>query len=62
MSDDRPILSIESKTVSEDVGTVTLTVKLTNPDGNAIRVPWNIVNGTALAGSDFTANSGTNKF
>ena len=41
---------------------VTLKVTLTNPDGNAISVPWNTVNGTALAGKDFTAKSGTLNF
>ena len=62
LSDDMPILSIESKIVSEDTGTVTLKVKLSNPMGTAISVPWETIAGTALAGSDFTATSGTLKF
>ena len=57
-----PTLSIESKTVSEDVGTVTLKVKLASPKGTAISVPWNTMNGTAVAGKDYTAKSGTLEF
>ena len=33
LSDDNPTLSIESKTVREDVGTVTLKVRLASPKG-----------------------------
>ena len=62
LSDDNPILSIQSKTISEDVGTVTLKVTLASPKGSSIRVPWKTVNGTALAGSDFTTKSGTLEF
>ena len=45
LSDDRPIIFIESKTVSEDVGMVTLKVTLASPQGTAINVPWKTVNG-----------------
>ena len=47
LSNDGPTLSIESKSINEDVGTVTLKVRLTNPGGTAISVPWNTVAGTA---------------
>ena len=62
LSNDGPTLSIESKSVNEDVGTVTLKVSLANPGGTAISVPWNTVAGTAHETSDYTANSGTLEF
>ena len=62
LSDDDPTLSIESKSVNENVNSVTLKVRLANPSGTAISVPWNTVNGSAFAGSDYSENSGTLEF
>ena len=62
LNDGMPTLSIESKTVGEDVGMVTLKVKLASPRSSAISVLWKTINGTALAGSDFTSKSGTLEF
>ena len=55
LSNDGPTISIESQSVNEDIGTVTLKVSLANPGGTAISVPWNTVAGTAHETSDYTA-------
>ena len=62
LSNDGPTLSIESKSVNEKVGTVSLKVRLASPSGTAISVPWNTVAGTALETTDYTAASGTLEF
>ena len=62
LSDDNTTLSIESKSVNENVGSVTLKVRLANPKGTAISVPWNTEDGTAKAGSDYSENRGTLNF
>ena len=62
LSNDNPTLTIESKSINENVGTVTLKVKLASPSGTAISVPWNTVAGTAHETSDYTAASGTLEF
>ena len=62
LSNDDPTLTIESKSVNENVGTVTLKVRLASPSGTAISVPWNTEAGTALETTDYTAASGTLEF
>ena len=59
LSDDEPALSVESTTVGEGDGTVNVEVRLASPGATAIMVPWNTADGTANAGSDYTAATGT---
>ena len=62
LSNDAPTLSIESKSINENVETVTLKVRLANPGGTAISVPWHTVAGTAHETSDYTVASGMLEF
>ena len=48
--------------VRESAGTVTLTVVRTNGAAGAVSVGWSTANGTASAGSEYTAGSGTLAF
>ena len=48
--------------VNEGVGTVTYTVTLSNASATPVTVNFGTANGTALAGSDYGANSGTLTF
>ena len=48
--------------VRESAGTVTLTVVRTNGAAGAVSVGWSTANGTASAGSEYTAGSGTLSF
>ncbi|WP_295006694.1 Calx-beta domain-containing protein, partial [uncultured Dechloromonas sp.] len=58
-NDGTPTLSIAGPDlVNEAVGTVTYTVTLSNPSASSVSVSYSTANGTALAGSDYTANSG----
>ena len=52
-----PQISIAGATVSEAAGTVTLTVQQTLQSDDNVTVSYNTANGTALAGTDFTAAS-----
>ena len=52
-----PQISIAGATVSEAAGTVTLTVQQTLQSDDNVTVSYTTANGTALAGSDFTAVS-----
>ncbi|MFK3915905.1 Calx-beta domain-containing protein [Psychrobacter sp. NPDC078501] len=62
-NDDAPIISIDGAVVvNEDAGTVTYTVSLTNPSSTAVTVDYATSNGTATAGADYGANSGTLTF
>ncbi|WP_320158596.1 Calx-beta domain-containing protein [Psychrobacter sp. NZS113] len=62
-NDDAPVISIVGATlVNEDAGTVTYTVSLTNPSSTAVTVDYATSNGTATAGADYSANSGTLTF
>ena len=62
-NDDAPVISIVGATlVNEDAGTVTYTVSLTNPSSTAVTVDYATSNGTATAGADYGANSGTLTF
>jgi len=45
-------------TVSEGVGTATITILRTNGNTGAISVDYHTTNGTAVAGADFDATSG----
>nr|WP_316829064.1 Calx-beta domain-containing protein [Pedobacter miscanthi] len=55
-------ISINAASVSEAVGTVTLSVTLNVAVQNSFTVDYATANGTALAGLDYTATSGTLTF
>ena len=57
-----PELSIDNVTVGEGDGTAEFTVTLGLASGEAVTVDYATSNGTALAGSDYTAASGTLTF
>ena len=61
-NDATPRFSINDITVNEAAGTATFTVTLSAASGQATSVNWGLSNGTALAGSDYTNNSGTLNF
>ncbi|WP_339729543.1 Calx-beta domain-containing protein, partial [uncultured Gimesia sp.] len=56
------VLSIADVSVSEDDGTATFTVTSSLAVGSAFTVDFATVDGTAIAGSDYTATSGTLNF
>ena len=57
-----PELSIDNVTVDEGDGTAEFTVTLDLASGESVTVEYATSNGTALAGSDYTAASGTLTF
>ncbi len=60
---DRPVFMVADKTVAENGGSVTVEVTLDRTLNNqAITVEWETVDGTATAGNDYTAASGTLTF
>lgn len=64
-NDDAPVVSIADVTVTEGTGgatTATLAVTLSAPSVQAITVSYSTGNGSALAGPDYTAASGTVSF
>ncbi|QDU10413.1 beta strand repeat-containing protein [Gimesia aquarii] len=56
------LLSINDVSVNEETGTATFTVTSNNAVGTAFSVDFATADGTALAGSDYTATSGTLNF
>ncbi len=52
-----PLLDIDDVTVNEDDGSALLTVTLTPPTNDTVTVDYATQNGSALAGSDYTAVS-----
>jgi len=52
-------LSASSYTVAQSAGSMTITVKRVNGTSGAISVAYSTANGTAMAGTDYTASSGT---
>ncbi|MEQ9066132.1 MAG: Calx-beta domain-containing protein, partial [Gimesia chilikensis] len=56
------LLSVGDVTVDEDAGTATFTVTSSGATGNAFTVDYATADGTAVAGSDYTATSGTLNF
>ncbi|MFZ6820678.1 Calx-beta domain-containing protein, partial [Undibacterium sp. Ji22W] len=61
-NDGTPSLSINDVIVNEAAGTATFTVTLSAASGQTVSVGYNTSNGTATAGSDYTATSGTLTF
>ena len=57
-----PTLSIDDVTVNESAGIAVFTVTLSNASGTAVTVAYATANGTATAGSDYTATTGTLSF
>lgn len=60
--DNPPTLSINDVTVTEAAGTASFTVTLSTASGQIVTVAYATANGTATAGSDYTAASGTLTF
>jgi len=58
-TDAAPALSINDVTLNEAAGTATFTVTLTAPSGQTVAVSYATSNGTATAGNDFLAGTGT---
>ena len=57
-----PGISIADVTVNEGAGTATFTVTLDAPSTNTVTVNFTTANGTATAGSDYTASNGIVSF
>jgi hypothetical protein len=65
LDDDSPLVSVSDVTVTEgNSGTVdaTFAVTLSKPWTSSVTVDWNTTDGTAVAGSDYTAASGSLTF
>ena len=60
--DDAPGLSIYNAQVQEDAGHLHFPVTLDNPSGKTVTVAYSTADGTATAGSDYTAANGTLTF
>ena len=58
-NDALPILSIADTTANEDAGTLDFLVSLSSISGQTISVDYTTADSTALAGSDYTATTGT---
>jgi hypothetical protein len=61
-NDSAPAISIADVTVMEDAGSASFTVSLSNPSVSTVMVDFATADGTALAGSDYDATSGTLTF
>ncbi|MCA9016629.1 MAG: hypothetical protein KDA77_14955, partial [Planctomycetaceae bacterium] len=61
-NDDSASLSIADVTVNESAGTATFTVTLDQAVQGGLSVDWSTADGTAVAGTDYTAGSGTLNF
>ena len=66
LNDDGPVLSLGPATVTHNEGdansTLVFTVSLAEANDQPVIVVYNTANGTATAGSDYTAKSGTLTF
>ena len=58
-NDGTPQISVAPSTALEDVGAMTFTVNLSSVAGQNITFDWATSDSSALAGSDYTASSGT---
>ena len=61
-NDATPTLSINDVTVNEAAGTASFTVTLSAASGQTVSAAYATANGTAVAGADYTATSGTVSF
>ncbi len=57
-----PLVAVSDVAVNEDLGTMTFTVTRTNQVGGTFSVNYATADGTATAGSDYTATTGTLNF
>ncbi len=55
----KPKLAAIAPTVAESAGTAVMTVRLAGKAKKAVKVGWRTADGTAKAGSDYTASKGT---
>lgn len=62
IDDDVATISIDDLSVNENAGTVTLTLRLSEPSDKDVTVAWATSDGTATAGSDYQQRSGTVTF
>jgi hypothetical protein len=53
------LITVADRTVAEGGGTVTVTIQLAWAQDQALRFDYRTADGTAIAGSDYTAVSGT---
>ena len=60
--DEAPVLSMADVTVAESAGTAELTASLSGPSGKTVSVDYATSDGTAVAGSDYEAVSGSLMF
>lgn len=64
--DPKPALSISDASTTEGdpctPGSATFTVTLSRASGRVVEVPWATANGTAMAGADYIASSGSLRF
>ena len=60
--DEAPVLSMPDVTVAESAGTAELTASLSGPSGKTVSVDYATSDGTAVAGSDYEAVSGSLTF
>ncbi len=61
-ANDTVAFSLSSYSVNENAGSATITVKLSGPSSQVVTVNYATSDGTAKAGSDYTATSGTLAF
>ena len=61
-NDVTPTLSINDVSVNEAAGNATFTVTLSGPSAQTVSVNYTTADGTALAGSDYSATNGTLSF
>jgi hypothetical protein len=59
LDNDLPSLIIDDQTVNEDAGTMTFTVTMSNLSTQDVTFDYGSADGTAIAGQDYTALSGT---
>ena len=59
--DDEPVPTVDAQSAAagESDGSVTVTISLSNPTTSAVSVDWSTADGSATAGADYTAASGS---
>ena len=61
-NDPRTSITIADGSAAEDAGSMNLSVTLSAPSAFTVSVPYSTANGSAVAGSDYTAEAGTVTF
>jgi hypothetical protein len=62
VDDDQPLIHVSDMTVSENASVAVLTLRITPPVNRAATVSWSTANGTATAGQDYVAATGSATF